>query len=178
MEAEHTLLRQLQNGDTAALEALITQYTPYVFAVLRRTIGPYARAEDVEELASGVFFTLWRHRKRLNTEHLRGWLGKVAANAAKDWLRAQGPGTLPFDAEIAVSEETAARMEDETERRLLAQQALSLLDDETREIFLRCYAQRQTLPEIAAAMHLKLPTVKSRLQRGRKKLKQALEASW
>ena len=66
-------------------------------------------------------------------------------------------------------------MEDSIERSLILRDALERLDEETREILVRCYRERQTVAEIAAALNMKLPTVKSRLQRGRKKLQQYLE---
>ena len=57
----------------------------------------------------------------------------------------------------------------------IREQALALLDTQTREIFRRYYADRQTVAEIAAALDMKLPTVKSRLQRGRAQLREALQ---
>lgn len=175
MEAELALLRQLADGDTAALETLITRFTPYVFAVLRRTFGPYARAEDVEELASNVFLSLWQHRRMLRTANLRAWLSKVAANEARSWLRRQHMETVSTDEWLELPDTRAVLLEDAASRRLLAEDALSLLDPDTREIFRRYYMERQTVREIAAALGWKIPTVKSRLQRGRKQLKQELE---
>ena len=65
MEANNALLLLRQEDDPAALEFLIKIYTPYVFSVLRRKLGSFAQSEDIEELASNVFFSLWQHRKRL-----------------------------------------------------------------------------------------------------------------
>lgn len=175
MEEENELLERLRGGETAALELLIGRCSPYVFAVLRRRIGPYARAEDLEELASNVFFALWRHRRRIRAGHLRPWLSRVAENEAKSWLRRQRLSTVPAEDCLMLPDAAAERLEDETERRLLAEQALALLDTQTREIFRRYYADRQTVAEIAAALDMKLPTVKSRLQRGRAQLREALQ---
>ena len=175
METEQTLLRQLSEGDTAALELLMDRYTPYVFAVLRRSLGAFSRAEDMEELASNVFFSLWRHRNRLRPGHLKAWLGKVAANEARSWLRTQKLETVSSSDWFELPDREAPRLEDRAERQALVQEALSLLDPQTREIFLRYYRERQTVTEIAAALALKVPTVKSRLQRGRTLLKQKLE---
>lgn len=175
MKPENNLLQQLQTDDPAVLEVLMTRFTPYVFAVLRRRLGSFATAEDVEELASNVFFALWQHRKRLKTANLRAWLAKVASNEAAGWLRRQRISTVCADDWVTLPDETAALLEDAAARRLLAEQALLLLDEQTREIFQRCYTERQTVAEIARVMGLRVPTVKSRLQRGRKKLKEELE---
>ena len=178
METEQMLLRQLSEEDTASLEALIDRYTPYVFAVLRRNLGGFACAEDLEELASNVFFSLWQHRKRLRSGQLRAWLSRVAANEAKSWLRRQRLKTISAEDWFELPDSAAAGLEDTAIKQALAERALSLLDPETREIFLRYYRDRQTLPEIAAALGQKVPTVKSRLQRGRKLLKNELEGEF
>ena len=79
---DKTILRRLKRGDAAALEAAVRQYSGYVTAVIGNQLGPCAAAEDIEELASDVFVALWRAPQPLRTEHLRGWLGKVARNQA------------------------------------------------------------------------------------------------
>ena len=175
MEANNVLMLLRQENDPAALELLIKIYTPYVFSVLRRKLGSMAQAEDLEELASNVFFSLWQHRKRIRSENLRAWLAKVATNEAKSWLRQQHLHTVSTELVLDLSDSAAERMEDKTERKLILQDALEQLDEQTREILLRCYRERQTVAEIAAALNMKLPTVKSRLQRGRKKLQKYLE---
>ena len=52
--------------------------------------------------------------------------------------------------------------------------AVETLPDGDREVFLRHYYYAQTVREIAAAMDLKESTVKTRLRRGREKLKAML----
>ncbi len=86
---DKTILRRLKRGDAAALEAAVRQYSGYVTAVIGNQLGPCAAAEDIEELASDVFVALWRAPQPLRTEHLRGWLGKVARNQAISFLRRQ-----------------------------------------------------------------------------------------
>ena len=175
MEANNALILLRQEDDPAALESLMKIYTPYVFSVLRRKLGCFAQSEDIEELASNVFFSLWQHRKRLRSDNLKAWLAKVATNEAKSWLRGQRLLTVSTETLLELSDSTAERMEDETERKLMMQGALAQLDEVSREILLRCYEQRQTVTQIAEALGMKLPTVKSRLQRGRKKLQKYLE---
>ena len=51
---------------------------------------------------------------------------------------------------------------------------MEALPDGEREVFLRHYYYAQTVREIAAAMDLKESTVKTRLRRGREKLKAML----
>ena len=172
--SEEALLRRLRADDTAALEEIIAAYSPYVFSVLSRRLGPFRTPEDLEELASDVFFSLWRHRKRLRSAHLRGWLSRVADNAAKDFLRRQRLKTVNAEDCLNLSDPAAEALADTALRRQVLRQALDRLDPESREMFRRYYYQGCTVEQIAQAMDKNPATVKSRLRRGRQKLKEVL----
>ena len=58
-------------------------------------LGSFAAGEDIEELASDVFVALWQAGRTLQTEHLRGWLGRVARNQAISFLRKQRLQLVP-----------------------------------------------------------------------------------
>ena len=58
--------------------------------------------------------------------------------------------------------------------RQLVRQAVDALPDQDREIFLRHYYYAQTVPEISRQMDLNQSTIKTRLRRGRTKLKDIL----
>ena len=60
------------------------------------------------------------------------------------------------------------------EERRLVRQAVEALPGQDREIFLRHYYYAQTVQEIAGRMALNESTVKTRLRRGRMKLKELL----
>ena len=174
MTDEKVLLSRLCQEDVSALEAIMDAYTPYVLAVLSRSLGRFQTPEDLEELASNVFYALWRHRRRMKTDHLRGWLSKVAANEAKSFLRQRRLDTVPMEDYLNLPQEDVERLAEAGERARIIRQALGSLEPSDQEIFFRYYAREETVAEIAAQMGWKLPTVKSRLQRGREKLKQIL----
>ena len=174
MTDEALLLQRLRNDETAALEEIIDGYSPYVFSVLSRKLGFFQTPEDLEELASDVFFSLWRHRKLVRSAHLRGWLSKTAENRAKDFLRRQRLKTVSAEDCLSLPDHAAEALADTELRRQLVRSALDALDPENREIFRRYYFRDCTVDEIARAMSINPSTVKSRLQRGRQKLKEAL----
>ena len=174
MTEEAILLQRLRNNETGALEEIIDGYSPYVFSVLSRRLGFFHAPEDLEELASDVFFSLWRHRKRLRSSHLRGWLSRVAENAAKDFLRRQRLNTVSAEDCLTLSDSAAEALADTALRRQVLSQAMNRLDPESREIFQRYYYQSCTVDQIAGSMDLNPSTVKSRLRRGRQKLKDVL----
>ena len=171
---EEELLRRLRRGDETAVEAAIDRYGAYVASVVHRSLGRLSCPEDVEELCADVFFTLWQKRGGLRGESLRPWLAAVARNRARSHLRSLGP--LPV--EEAFLEETSASAEllaEERETRSELADAMSGIGEGDRELLLRHYYCGESVPEIAAVTGLHPENVKSRLRRGREKLKKLLE---
>ena len=132
---DKTILRRLKRGDPAALEAAVRQYSGYVSAVIGNQLGPCAAAEDIEELASDVFVALWRAQQPLRTEHLRGWLGKVARNQAISFLRRQHLQLVQDEDCILVDDRDAQKLLEAKERSALLSAALAALTPEDRKFF-------------------------------------------
>jgi len=172
MEAQ--LVNRLKRGDLSALETIIDRYTPYVSAVIRNQLRSFSRREDVEELTADVFTALWNHRSRLTTDHLRSFLGTTARNRARSFLRSLGSPPLDLEDTILLSDAQAKRFSDRAELKAVLQDAFNALNETDREILLRYYFYGETTAEIAERLSLKTETVKSRLRRGREKLKQNL----
>lgn len=139
-------------------------------------LGARALREDVEELSSDVFLTLWRSCDTLQTDHLRGWLGAVARNTARTFLRktAAQPPQLSSEDSLCIQDEDAERLLAQHERKTLIARLLSSLDEQDREIFIRYYYYNQTTAAIAVQLRMTDSTVRTRLLRGRKKLREQL----
>ena len=73
-------------------------------------LGSFAAGEDIEELASDVFVALWQAGRTLQTEHLRGWLGRVARNQAISFLRKQRLQLVPDEDYLLVDERDAQKL--------------------------------------------------------------------
>ena len=174
MATDQELLFALRREEPQALEAVIRAYSPYVSAVIEYQLGQNAARGDVEELSADVFFTLWQWRGRLQTDRLRGWLGTTARNAARDFLRKRQLHTVAAEDYLTISDESAQRLLEQAERTAIVKAALDGLEQQTREVFLRYYYYNQPIREIALATGLSETAVKSRLLRGRKKLKEQL----
>lgn len=172
---EAAMLRKIRAGDPAGLEGLMAVYLPYVsvivWNILRGTMSP----EDGEEVVSDVFLAAWDQAADLRAGHVKGWLGAVARNKARNKLRQAGK-TLPLEENILNLPDPADPAEGLTreEERVQVRRAVESLPAVEREIFFRHYYYAQTVREIAEAMELKEPTVKTKLRRGREKLKAML----
>lgn len=168
------LLRRLQKGDTAALSALIDRYARYTAAIVRNIIGVSMGEEDVEEVVSDVFYVLWEQAERIEPGNLKGYLSRVARNKAVNKLRERGE-EMPLEDDVILSGgEEPERIFSDKEQRAALQTALLAMGQPDREIFLRHYYYCQCVADIGEAMGMNLSTVKSRLARGRKKLKTLL----
>lgn len=172
---EETILRRMQARDPAGLEALMDRYLPYVSAIVWNILRDCMSPEDCEETASDVFLAAWEQAEQLRPGHVKGWLGAVARNKAKNKLRQRGQ-TLPLMEDILDlpgPDDPAGALE-RAEEQALVRRAVFSLSEPDKEIFLRHYYYVQAVREIAAAMGLNESTVKTRLRRGRTKLKQLL----
>ena len=166
---EEELVKSLRKGNTKALEELIRRYTRYVSSIIARIIG--GSLDDCDELTSDVFLAAWNNRDKLQEGKLKGYLGAIARNRAFDLLKARQE-TLPLEDNIIVIEEDEAERLDTA---MLLKKALSQLDKQQRELFVRHYYYGQTIGEAAEAMELNLSTAKTWLSRGREQLKEILQ---
>lgn len=167
-------LQRLQRKEERALLWFIERYSAYVTAIFRRMLGASATAADLEELASDVFFILWSKAAAIEAGKVKAYLGSVARNKARDFLRRRD-GSLPLEEDVLlISPETPQQTLEARELAACLRAALDAMDDPEREIFYRHYQDLQPISEIAAALELNPSTVKTKLHRGRKKLKEAL----
>ena len=84
---EEIILRKMQARDPAGLEALMDRYLPYVSVIVWNILRDCMSPEDCEETASDIFLAAWEQAEQLRPGHVKGWLGAVARNKAKNKLR-------------------------------------------------------------------------------------------
>lgn len=169
---ETTALRNLKKGDPEALCWFIHKYTPYVTTVVHNIIGSSMDRADLEEVVSDVFVALWQNADIVHSP--RGFLGTTARNKAKNKAR-DLKLTLPLeDAVIVIDELNPEAVIEKRELAAAVKRAVLEMGQPEKDIFLRFYYYYQTLEEIAEDMNIPLSTVKTKLRRGRMKLKQSL----
>ena len=167
-------LEKLQTGDQQALEWFIDRYSAYVGTIVNSILQDSMSRADVEEVTADVFITLWKSAGKLLPLNLKAYLGRVARNLALQKLRVRTQ-ELPLDEEILVLEEDSLIEKlDQEERDRIVREAVFAMPQPDREIFLRFYYYCQTVPVIAEKMDMNPSTVKTRLKRGREKLREHL----
>lgn len=166
---EKDALKELKMGSEEALEWFISAYSPYVTTIIHNIIGDTMDMSDVEEVASDVFVALWQNRNKVY--FVKGYLGTTARNLAKNKLRSAG-NDLSLEENLVVIEGlTPDSMVEKQELNAAVRSAVLAMDYPDREIFLRFYYYCQSLDSIAKEMDLNLSTVKTRLRRGRERLR-------
>lgn len=172
---EERILQKLRQQDPQALEALMDRYIPYVSAIVWNILQAAMPKEDAEEVVSDVFLAAWNQSDEIQPGFAKAWLGAVARNKAKNKLRQMGQ-TLPLEEDVLElpDEQTPVNVAERKEEQRLVRRAIDSLGNPDREIFLRHYYYTQTVSRISREMHLNPSTVKTKLSRGRQRLKTLL----
>ena len=170
---EEEILAKLRRGEAAGLEELMERYTPYVSAVAARILP--GCPEEWEELAAETFLEAWKCRRTLRPGNLKGWLGAVVRNRAFNRLRARRE-TLPLEEDaLLLSPDSPQLQLEQRELEEVLRRALDGLEAGDRELFVRHYYYGQTVARAAEEMGVNLSTAKTRLRRGRERLKAFLQ---
>lgn len=171
---ERRLLRRLSRGDCAALEEIMDAYMPYVYTIAHNILAPALPREDVEEVASDTFTTLWEKGEAVRPGKLKAWLAAVTRNAALSRLRSLH---LPEPLDEETMDLSAPGPEEEAVEKELAEltrRAVNALPEPDRGIFIRHYYLYQKTGDIAAELDMPASTVRVKLLRGRDKLRTVL----
>jgi RNA polymerase sigma-70 factor (ECF subfamily) len=180
---EADLLARSARGDLEAFNALVEHYQSGVFNLCLRMLGSTQSAEDATQEA---FIAAYRNLDKFRGGSFRSWLFRIAANACYDELRRRRarPGVSldepapsaerRLDApDVAPSPEERA---EQSELRETLAQALAAIPPDQRLAIVLCDVQGLDYAEIAAVMQCSLGTVKSRIARGRARLRAVLLA--
>jgi RNA polymerase sigma-70 factor (ECF subfamily) len=185
---ELELLARARNGNAAAFREIMQRNSRRLYRVVRSVLGDEAEAEDVVQdtyLKAFTHLAGFRGDARFST-----WLTRVALNEALGRRRKErqtvdleildepvGPGgaeIIPlFASEPASSPEQDAARHDI--RRIL-EHAIDQLPEDFRIVFVMRAIEDMSVEETASALGLKPETIKSRLHRARRLLRNALEA--
>jgi RNA polymerase sigma-70 factor (ECF subfamily) len=165
-------------GDRMALGDLVRRYQgPLLGFFFRMLGGDRAQAED---LVQETFLRLLRQRTYEPRRAFRPWLYALAANLARDHLRAaRARPARPGDDILALLPDRAPGPDQRAIAAAEAQRVadcLACLGDDIRATLVLRYANDLSLADIASALDVPLGTVKSRLNAGTRQLRELLRA--
>ncbi len=168
------LLRAVRGSSENALRQIIDKYTAYVCTIIRNTVGERMAHEDIEEVASDVFFALWESVDKLKKENLKAYLGAIARNKAINKLR-EIRENLPLGEEFIAADDTPEDTLILDAERSAVKSAILAMETPDRDIFLRHYYGTQTVAAIASETGMTESAIKHRLVRGREKLRRIID---
>ena len=172
MVDESKLLRQLKRKQENSINQAIEIYTPYLSTVLFNMVGNRLPKEDIEEIISDVFVMLWKNAGYIDLEKgtIRSYMSASARNFALKRLNKRKDYTNLDDIEIPVEGDFTV------DNNKSVWDAVMRLGEPDNEIFVRFYRYDEKLKDISKATGLNISTIKSKLSRGKRKLKKTLNA--
>lgn len=176
------LVRQTLAGQPAQYRLIVERHQQAVFNAAYRLLG---HREEAADMAQETFLRAYRALDSFQTDKpLAPWLCRIAINLSLNRLKRRRP-TVSLDDEQLGLEEAAFDIPDSAaepqaqmlrhEQQQTLRQAILALPPEQRAVIELRHFQEQSYEEIADSLGLSLANVKSRLFRGRKKLRQILE---
>ncbi|WP_161993056.1 sigma-70 family RNA polymerase sigma factor [Sediminibacillus terrae] len=157
------------------LKELMASYSQKVFLLAYSFVQDHGMAEDISQ---EVFIKCYQNLNQYRGEaSLSTWLYRITANTSKDVLRKNKLAILMqpwqfFEAfKRSESPEVSYLKQDQREEVL---QSIFSLPIKYREILILYYFHEQKVEEIAVSLAINSNTVRTRLVRGRERLKQVL----
>lgn len=185
------LVRQCWQGDSAAMERLILKYQNRIYNIILKIC---ADPDDAAELTQETFVKVIE-----NIDNFQGrssfytWAFRIAVNLTLNYCQRNARfGFSSLDAEQVrynsqpgrvlkefLSDDSSpdpVAMAENRELCEIAVESLKKLDDAQRAVVVLRDIEGMSYAQIANVLDIELGTVRSRLSRGRKKLRQILEA--
>lgn len=183
MSAEKDLVRRAKRGDISAFEDLISGYEKKVYNTAYRFFN---NAEDAMDVSQEIFIKVFTSLRRFREDSsFSTWLYRIAVNTCIDFLRKKREDVLPIKEEIVMDDKTKLGFQTELPEEFVEKQeakqaimkAISTLPEEQRICIILRDVQGFSYTEISDILSCSLGTVKSRLFRGRRALKENLKDS-
>ncbi len=186
--ADRALLDRIEAGDPAAFPELVHRYSPKVYSIGRAMLR---NEQDARDVVQETFLNVHRRLDSFRGEAALGsWIGRIATNNALMKLRTRRrkpetslelelggrDGSERRDRDIVDPQprSDAQAVNRELGERIRA--AVDTLRPKYREVLVLADYQELSMKEIAEALDLTVPNVKTRLHRARLAVREQLAA--
>ena len=173
------LIQKAQKGDTNAFGTLVASYEKFIFNVACKM---FSNSEDAQDIAQEALIKAYKNIDKFDfNSSFSTWLYRITVNACIDEMRRRkGRESISIDAEDEESG-LAVQIEDTSlgaEERVIQNEtvsevraAIDKLSEEHKTVIILRDLQDMTYEQVAQTLDLSIGTVKSRLARARKSLK-------
>ena len=182
-DGDASLVAGIRSRDEAAFADVVMRYQKRLLSVALRITKNH---HDAEEVVQEAFLKVFQRIESFRGDSLfRTWLTRIAINEALMKIRKNGRDCLSLDENgeegrgAALRKTRAAGFTPEESCSLLEIESIALklipkISRSSQPIMKLCLQKELSQAEVAEHLKLKLSTVKSRLSRGRKALRNAL----
>ncbi|MGI5850280.1 MAG: sigma-70 family RNA polymerase sigma factor [Christensenellales bacterium] len=178
-EGDELLVKRAQQGDSTALEELLLAYEKRVYNLTYRFMGNEADAYD---MAQEALIKIYRGISTFKKESsFSSWVYRLCVNTCMDGLRKKKriPLSLDHSIEQGMSFEDLSIATPEAhalslERSEDIQKAINILSDVHRSVIILRDINGLSYEEISKCLDVSVGTVKSRINRGRQRLRELL----
>jgi len=173
IDDDYSIIRQFVDGDKSAFQILVKRHKEKVRNIIYITMNNSALVDDI---AQDVFITVYRNLKHFRYEsQFTTWLYRITVNRCKDYLRKMNVRKIffPIEEGAEVSEYSSPVENNDVSR--IVMDAISKLPVKLRMPLILKDIEGFSYQEISETLNCEMGTVKSRIFRGREKLKEILQ---
>jgi len=173
IDDDYSIIRQFVDGDKSSFQILVKRHKEKVRNIIYITKNSSALVDDI---AQDVFITVYRNLKHFRFEsQFTTWLYRITVNRCKDYLRKMNVRKIfsPIEEGSEVSEYSSPVENNDISR--IVMDAISKLPVKLRMPLILKDIEGFSYQEISETLNCEMGTVKSRIFRGREKLKEILQ---
>ena len=165
------LIRRFLGGDEKAFEILLERYYPRIYRLASHLLGNPAAAEDI---AQEAFMRAYRALPRFRGDaSVYAWLYRITVNLCLNFLQRAHP--LPDDNSLSPPPGPDASTQLEAkQRQVMVRRAIDSLPLHYRTVVILSAVEDLTYQEISDLLGTPMGTVKSRINFGKRLLKEKL----
>jgi len=166
------------DADTLDFDALVFAHGRFVLNIAYSVVR---NPQDAEDIAQETFFRAFRAGDLSKIEHMRAWLGRIAWRLALNHSRNRSEDRRNIRSEdllrtLPAAETAADEMLIRKERAILLERVLLSLPRDLRETFVLLTVEGMTSQNAAEILGIADSSVRDRLSRARKVIKEKLAA--
>jgi len=173
IDDDYLIIRQFIDGDKSAFQVLVKRHKEKVRNIVYLTMNNSALVDDI---AQEVFITVYKNLKHFRFEsQFTTWLYRITVNRCKDYLRRMNVRKIfsPLDEGYEVSEYSTPAENNDISK--IVMDAISKLPAKLKMPLILKDIEGFSYQEISETLNCEMGTVKSRIFRGREKLKEILQ---
>jgi len=173
IDDDYSIIRQFVDGDKSVFQILVKRHKEKVRNIIYITMN---NSSLVDDIAQDVFITVYRNLKHFRFEsQFTTWLYRITVNRCKDYLRKMNVRKIffPIEEGSEVSEYPTPIEDNDVSK--IVMDAISKLPVKLRMPLILKDIEGFSYQEISETLNCEMGTVKSRIFRGREKLKEILQ---